>query len=209
MKTDILVIKYNNPIWEDFCIEAVKYWTVPHYELIIYDNHPKNENIGKLWNQMINRSRAEYICLLNTDAIVQEGWLTKLMTTYQELPKVGAVGVSTNRSKNVQSTLKKAVREPKFQVMDGYETLSGFCLHFPRRVWGEVGGFPEDYGFYGQEVTFLDRVRSQGYKEIWRQDAFVWHYGSATVKKEQEEGSFDELEERRAARKRVKESREA
>ena len=208
MKTDILVIKYNNPVWEDFCVEAVKYWTVPHHEVILYDNYPKNENIGKLWNQMIYRSRAEYICLLNTDAIVQKDWLTKILTTYQDVSHVGAVGPTTNRSKNEQSTLKKAERDFKYKIMDGYETLSGFCLHFPKHVWQKVNGFPEDFGFYGQEVAFLDRVRNKGYKEIWRQDAFVWHYGSATVKKEQEEGKFNELEERREARKRVKELRQ-
>ena len=207
MITDIIIIKYNNPLWENLCMDSVKYWTVPEHDITIHDNYPENENIGRLWNRIINISRGKYICLLNSDTLVQKDWLNKLLDVFNVERNVGAVGPSTNNSKNIQSSSSRAFYDYEIEDMKGYETLSGFCLLFPKLVWSHVGGFPENFGFYGQEVAFLDGVRGMGYREVWRKDAFVWHYGSATVKKEQAEGKFDELKERRKAREKVAELR--
>jgi hypothetical protein len=72
---------------------------------------------------------------------------------------------------------------------------------FPKTIWRAVGGFPENFGFYGQEVVFMDKILDRKHRLIWRKDVFVFHWGSATVQKEEEEGNFNELEERRKARK--------
>jgi GT2 family glycosyltransferase len=73
-------------------------------------------------------------------------------------------------------------------------------------VWEKIK-FSEDFGFYGQEVNWLDRVKHAGHKLLWCQDVFIWHAGSASVKLAQERGEINELAERRAGRARVNEER--
>jgi GT2 family glycosyltransferase len=198
---DIIIVRYNNPEFEERCIECVRQSTYyPHF-LTIHDNYPENKNIGKLWNELINKSRGSYICLLNTDAFVTPFWLSKLMEVFKREVKVGAVSPSTNRSKNRQSALQRIPLDYEIEDFEGYESLSGFCLLFPKTIWRAVGGFPENFGFYGQEVVFMDKILDRKHRLIWRKDVFVFHWGSATVQKEEEEGNFNELEERRKARK--------
>lgn len=209
MKTLIILIKYAAPEFEKECLRSViENTTCPHH-MVVCDNYPENRNLGALWNEMINRfADAEYVCLLNTDTRVEIGWLTRLVEVLQENPDAGAVGPTTNRSHNRQSNdpgvaLKSVV---DFGKLCPDEALSGFCLVFPRHVWEKVK-FPEDFGFYGQEVAWLDRVKHAGYKLLWCQDVFVWHAGSASVKLAQARGEINELAERRAGRARVNEER--
>jgi len=209
MKTDIILIKYNNRDWEDKAVQAVIKYTDQPYHLTVYDNYPQNNNIGKLWNKLIDQSDAEYICLLNTDAEVTEGWLYKLLEVFEREKLVGCVGPTTNHAKNHQNSCPPSNNYDVVDFAKTYEgeCLGGFCLVFPKYVWEDVGGFDENFGFYGQEVNLLDKMTARGYKQIWRKDAFVWHEGQATVKKEVQAGRFDEQSERRIAREKINELR--
>jgi len=202
MKTEIIVIKYNNPEVEKLCIQSIVKHTKAPYHLTVFDNYPENENIGKLWNELIRKSTAEFICLLNSDTKVTKNWLTDLIEGFEMYSKVGAIGPTTNNSKNHQSMISPPLPKSVVDFRNAYpeECLSGFCLLFKRNVHNLVGGFPEDYGFYGQEVALLDKMTSAGYIQLWRKDVMVWHEGSSTVKKEVLAGNFDELKERRKGR---------
>jgi len=204
--TEIIVVKYNLRGIEDQCIRAVLDHT-DNYNLTVFDNYPKNHNLGQLWNRLISKSEAEYICLLNNDALVTPFWLDKLLEAFGKHPKVGVVGGTTNSSHNQQSTDHTAKTFVDFgRTYPGW-CLSGFCLVFPKKVWEEVGGFPEDFGFYGQEVAFIDRLTEKGYKQCWRTDVFIYHYGSASVKKAQANGDIDEIKERKIAHEKFTELR--
>ena len=210
MKTDIILIKFNNKDWEDKAVDAVIKHTSEPYHLTVYDNYPKNHNIGSLWNRLIKQSDAEYICLLNTDAEVTDGWLTKLLQVFKREDQVGAVGPTTNHARNHQADIKprKSYEIVEYKRLHPDECLGGFCLVFPKFIWEKVGGFPEDCGFYGQETIFLEKVSKHGYKQIWRTDAFVWHEGQATVHKEVAAGRFDEKQERMIAKAKIKDFRD-
>ena len=147
---------------------------------------------------LIEKSMAEYICLLNNDTIVYKGWLKKLIDVLKD-DSVGAVGPSTNQCHTPQKVDK--IYKQKELVDFGKEyngklQLSGFCLLFPKRIWEEVGGFNEKFGFYAQENEFLLRVQRSGYKTIWRKDAYVWHKGEASGQKLAKEEGFDIAKER-------------
>lgn len=203
--TTIIVVKYNLEKIENQCLRAVVDHT-ENYNLIVHDNFPKNENLGLLWNRLIDKSETDYICLLNSDALVAPQWLAKLIECFN-YPKIGVAGPSTNYSHNPQS--KVHLKEPFVDFGKTYPTwcLSGFCIVFPKKIWEEVGGFPEDFGFYGQEVVFIDKIVKLGYKQCWRTDAFVYHYGSASAKKAEKLGLIDRKKEKEISMKRVEESR--
>jgi hypothetical protein len=57
------------------------------------------------------------------------------------------------------------------------KTLSGFCLLLRVESWKKVGGFREDFSFYGQESNLLNRFT----KMFVRKDVFVNHVGAASI----------------------------
>lgn len=206
MKTTVIIVRYNLKKIEDQCIRAVIDNT-SDYNLIVHDNYPHNENLGKLWNKLISRSDTEYICLLNNDAIVTPFWLEKLIKSFKQDKMIGVVGPSTNNSHNQQSKEHLAQTFVDFGKTYPKWCLSGFCLVFPKKVWEIIGKLPEDFGFYGQEVAFIDRLTKKGYKQCWRTDVFVYHYGSASAKKAEAMGKFDERYERHVGNKKIGELR--
>ncbi|MEW6606032.1 MAG: glycosyltransferase [bacterium] len=186
MKTvDIILVKYNVPEFEKKTIRSVLKNTDEPYGLIVYQNSFKDENLSTVWNKLISKSEAEYICLLNSDLLVEKNWLKKLLEVFEREYKtdirqreVGAVGPVTNYAGGKQGQIKK-VNEYK-AIETG--TLSGFCLVFPKRIWQEVGGFNEIYKLYAEDSEFCYHIR-QKYKLIIRQDVFIYHYGGISTKK--------------------------
>ena len=208
-KIEIIIVSYNQPEMTKRCVRSVKDYTKLPHTLTVYNNLKENKNLGQLWNELIAKSKADYICLLNDDALVEPEWLEKLMEIFAKEDNVGAVGPTTSSSVNQQS---KEFPTAGYEIVDFTEKypgwcLSGFCLIFPKAVWADAGGFPEDFGFYGQEVALLDKISHKGYRQIWRKDVLVWHYGSASVRKAQQEGKMNEDYEREIARKKFYELR--
>lgn len=173
--TEIILIRYKMRQMENDCIKSILDNT-SHYHLTVYDNEDKNINLGSLWNTLISRSTADTICLLNTDTLVEPHWLSKLEEIL--IDGVGAVGPVTNEAKNSQKQNKGTGVFP----LPREEMLSGFCILFFKKVWEEAGGFPEDFGFYGQETAMMKKVQNLGYTQLVRRDVYVHHYGSATAK---------------------------
>lgn len=188
MKCEIILVRYNNPEDEEKCIESVKKYTdLSKHKLTVFDNFEVKENLGVLWNKLISQATEEYICLLNTDTVVEENWLDKLLTSFTG--GVGIAGPITNHCGGVQKNL---TREKKIEEVSD---LSGFCMVFPKKVWQEVYGFPNDFPFYGQDSVFVDKVRDK-YKLVVNRDVFVWHKGQGSFKKAKDEGEYKNDETR-------------
>lgn len=182
---NIIIVKYKNPEDEERCIESVKKFTdLTKHTLTIFDNAPENINLGKLWNHLIEESEDEIICLLNSDTIVEEGWDRLEDCFYEDI--IGAVGPVTNQCGGKQKNLLKNGE------IEEIEDLSGFCYVFKKSAWKDVGGFPEDFPFYGQETAFNRLLQKKGYKLLVDRRVFVYHKGSASLKK----SGIDEYNER-------------
>lgn len=201
MSIEIIIIKYKNPTDELKCLKSVIEST-DDYSLTVYDNYPQNINIGVLWNKLIHRSWADYICLLNSDTIVSKGWLKKLLEVFELKPDCGVVSSVTNSSGNPQEQ-KKATKKEIVCYTDEYgqmATLCGFCLVFPKTTWEKVGGFPENFGFYGQECIFLAEANKLGIKQYLRKDVFIYHKGSSSAKLAEKRGEMNIKEELKTGR---------
>lgn len=177
---NIIIVKYKSPEDEERCIESVRKFTdLEKHTLTVFDNAPQNINLGKLWNQLIEQSKDENICLLNSDTIVEEGW-ERLEEGLGE--GVGAVGPITNKCGGKQKDLKRA------DLIERINDLSGFCYLFKKSVWEKVGRFPEDMPFYGQETVFNRKLEDYGYKLMVDRRVFIWHEKGASWFKAKERG---------------------
>lgn len=185
---DIIIIGYRcSPLVAELearCLASVL--TTEHiYALQYLDNYQHQMTLTVAWNRLIKYSPYNYICLLNNDThIIQPSWLSKMMETLCSDSQIGFVGPSTNSCHSIQNsvpTLEKAESQKMITEVVP-DPLSGFCILFRKSLWTELQGFDERYALYGQESDFCDRAHKLGYKSVWRRDAFVYHYGEASVK---------------------------
>ncbi len=104
---EIILVKFNQPKYEDACIESVKKFTdLNKHTLTIYDNYPKKENLAVVWNRLIEESEDENICLLNSDTLVEPRW-ERLIEALED-KTVGAVGPITNKCGGKQKGIGKS-----------------------------------------------------------------------------------------------------
>ncbi len=170
--TEIIVILYNQPLLENRCVESVRAHTnLDVHKLNVVDNFTRDKNLGALWNELIGKSTAEFICLLNSDTEVEAGWLDKLIACAQQT-QAGAVGPMTDHCGTPQ---QKGIASSG--TMESAQ-LSGFCLLLRKSAWTDARGFREDFGFYGQESNLLLRVK----KKIIAKAVFVHHEAGGSVK---------------------------
>jgi len=185
---DIIIILFNLPEKEKECIDSVrKYTDLTKNTLTIYDNFPKKENLAVVWNRLIKESKHKNICLLNNDTVVEEGW-TKMLEVLED-KEVGAVGPVTNNCGGKQKNMEKNGR------IEEINDLSGFCYLFRKEVWEEVGEFPEDMPFYGQDSIFNRKLEDHDYKLMVDRRVYIHHYKGRSYKKALETGDIQSIEQ--------------
>jgi GT2 family glycosyltransferase len=132
-----------------------------------------------VWNEIIQDSAAEYICLLNNDTRVEAGWLSKLLECFEDDERLGVVGPMTNASTGPQGVQGK--RTTHKNLLKTVYPPVGFCLLFPRHIWEEVSGFDEEYEIYGEDSNFCMEVRELRYNWLIRTDVFIYHHGKSST----------------------------
>ncbi|MBT4251262.1 glycosyltransferase [bacterium] len=173
---DIIIVRFNNKEIEDKAISMVKKNTKHPYKLTIYDNFKNNEGLSTVWNRLIGKSDCKYICLLNTDAFVTEGWLEEMMKGFTIDDRVVGVSPASNNAKG-QICKQAEIITNRFLEMN---TLSGFCLLIKKEPTLK---FPEEIPFYGGEHAWCINARRNGYKLLWAQGSWVEHLGESSAKK--------------------------
>lgn len=181
--TDCIIVDYATPEYTQQCIHSVLINTDAPYHLTVYDNYFFDDNLSVVWNRLIERSDADYICLLNSDTEVEPKWLTDLLDCFDE--NTGIVGPVTNKC-----GYPIQIRNEASDAVSTYITdhLSGFCMVFPKAVWQEVGGFNEEYELYGEDDEFCRDVRNAGYDLKVAEHVYVHHYKSKSKKVAEERG---------------------
>lgn len=232
MKCDIIIVTYNALPIVKRCIASVKKHTKFPYRLIIVDNHSshnmadylstvknakiilnkKNYGFGYANNQALDVSDSEYVCFLNSDTIVTDGWLTKLIDVL-ESNEAGMVGPVTNY---VSSTCQEAEVDFQYRpesnddskvhefAKERYDTykeevietnrLVGFCLVTKQKVIKQSGQFDERYMIGNFEDDDLGlRILERGYKLYCANGVFIYHFGGESFKDEYKKKTQQEI----------------
>lgn len=180
---NIIVIGFRLGKIEKNCLNSIVCHTTYPYLLTYYDNYENKYTLTEIWNELIDSSVCEYVCLLNNDTEVTPKWLEKLVETLEDKEDCGFVGPSTNNCHSPQKTISTASQAELLgrSELAMKDPISGFCLLFRKALWEDLGGFDPQYKHYGQESDFIDRAQQVGWKPYWRQDAYVYHIGEASV----------------------------
>jgi GT2 family glycosyltransferase len=195
---DIVMLVHDQAAWASMAVRAVEAFTLNPYRLIIVDSASKEKEthdwLGEMENRGhtivrlgenrsfssgvnagIDRGDSKFVCVLNDDAIVTEGW-DGAMLQDASAKHVGLVGARSNFASGAQMD-PAFVGDPPYLVF--------VCVALRREVWKAVGPLDEETfdGFSSEDIDYSWRVRKAGYKLAVSKGAFVLHAGSRTLGK--------------------------
>ena len=152
-------------------------------------NSAENRGFTKTCNAAMDEDAGSDVILLNSDTIVYDGWVRRLLEAAYEDPAIGtATPLSNNAScysmfehvtasNRINDMLMKAERS-SLPIPVGV----GFCLYVKREVLDRVGKFDPVFGRgYGEETDLCLRACAAGYRHVLATRVFVYHAGSASM----------------------------
>lgn len=166
------------------------------YECIIKIN---KENLGfaKANNQAAKLAQGEYLLLLNNDTMVPEGFLSRMLTTFDLDPAIGIVGcliwlmdsepkvqhagvvftdtyVPYELGQPVEGFSPGIIpNDDRVRTIREVPAVTAACMLVKREVWDKVGGLDEGYINGWEDTDFCLKARELGYK--------IWYNGQASI----------------------------
>lgn len=156
------------------------------------------------YNESLKLINAEIFVLLNTDAVVTEGWLhpiIQLMDENREIaacqPKIlsynekhrfdyaGAAGgfIDYLGFPFCRGRIFRSIEEDTGQFDDTCQIFwaSGACLFIRKDPFVKLGGFDEDYFAHMEEIDLCWRLQNAGYKIFYVGSSTIFHVGGGTL----------------------------
>jgi glycosyltransferase involved in cell wall biosynthesis len=206
------------PVWNELartrrCLEAIREKTRTSYRLIVVDNGSEEETrryletlaSGPEWpgvlmrndqnrgyikavNQGLVNSSAPYLCLLNNDVVVTEGWLARMVEFAESHPDAGLINCLQNNDpgqsfpRDLEGYARSRVHG-RGQWME-LDHCTGGCLLMRREVVEKIGSLDEAYGEgYWEDNDYSRRAQKAGFRCLRLLDTYVWHDVGASFKK--------------------------
>lgn len=227
---DIVVCVHNALNDVQSCLQSVFTHTNQPYSLILVDDGSAEETRNYLSdfakrhgavlirneeacgytlaaNQGLRQSTAAYVVLLNSDTIVTEGWLDRMVACAESEPRIGVVGPLSNTASwqsipevetegdwalNVLPAgvtidqMGALVARYSGRLYPKMPLLNGFCLLIKRSLIDEIGYFDEkNFGVgYGEEDDYVLRARQAGWEAALADDVYIYHAQSRSYSNE-------------------------
>ncbi len=153
----------------------------------------RNIGFGAAANQGVRETKAEFVLLLNPDAVVRPGATSALKAALDEHPRAGAVGALVlNPDGSVQPTKRAfpslwqsalhgllgivwssnpgtrayTLAGASFDTAQTVDWVAGTAVAFRREAFVEVGGFDERFFLFVSDVDLCLRLWDAGW-EVW------------------------------------------
>jgi GT2 family glycosyltransferase len=233
----VVIVTYGNWDWVERTLHALLDHTAADYEVVVVDNaspdqtvqrltstfggitlveNSENRGFGTATNQGATRAVGKYLCLLNSDALVQPGWLDPMIELLEQAPTVAVVvPMLLNRDGSLQEAGGAVGREGGVLVIghdddpDAQEYRfrrqvdygSGACMVLRRRVFHAVGGFDVGYGLgYFEDVDLCFTLEAAGQSVVYEPSARIVHAGGVSSDEEGKQQLFEQNHRRFVAR---------
>ncbi len=196
---EVIVVDNNSG---DGSVEMIKK-EFPQAVLIV---NTDNLGFGKANNQGLKIAQGDYLMFLNTDVVVLDGALNKLVNYLDGHSDVMMVGPRLlNKDLTFQHACRRMLPNPlnsffhifgltkifkNNKYINEYkryasdpdvtgltQALSGAAMMFRGKVYNEIGGFDERFFMYGEDLDFCKRTLDKGWKTVYVSDARIIHFG--------------------------------
>ena len=151
-----------------------------------------------LIRQTMKKKSVKYLICLNNDTRLERDFLSRLVEVAEDNPKFGCLGpLIFDKSGNISigdhpgdfnlymggssriRRWKNKIRSKPF--ISDY--ISGCCMMFSRKLMERIGGFPENYFIYNEEVEICYRIKKEGFLCCVVPQSKITHLVSATTGK--------------------------
>ena len=210
-KCDIIIPIYNSPEWVKMCEYALYKNTPKEYigkVILMNDNSDeltcncienlknkyksievyKNENnLGfiKNVNKGMDKTKEDYILLLNTDCLLSKNTIPKLIEHMEKNNKIGLICPISSNAANLSFDILEnysymQVNDMFYKNFKGMNfdacTVVGNCLMISRECMEKTGYLDEAYGMgYGDETDYQFKAHKQGFEAKVAIDTYVFH----------------------------------
>jgi GT2 family glycosyltransferase len=170
---------------------------------------PRNGGFAYGCNLGMAGGSAEFVLLVNPDAIIDEANLAALVDALQAdsglaavgprtIDELGRVALTQRRFPRLRSTYAQAlflhraapladwsddaVRDPAAYERPGSpDWVSGCCVLLRREAVESVGGLDEGFFLYAEETDLFRRLGAAGWRVGFEPGAEAWHYGQGSA----------------------------
>ncbi|MCS7458820.1 glycosyltransferase family 2 protein [Paenibacillus doosanensis] len=215
-KTSFIIPNYNGLPWLKPCLQSIRQHTLTPYEIIVVDNGssdgsvdyclkndvklislPWNRGFPIACNMGLRIATGDALLLLNNDTLMTKNGLSNMLRCLYSSENIGIVGPMTNYASGKQMlgetfTTVEDMTERMNQTDPGkwmeVERLVGLCFLLRRELLHKVGLLDERFspGHY-EDDDYCHRARQAGYRLMIAGDCFIYHHGSASFRKEDEQ----------------------
>lgn len=137
----------------------------------------------------------QYLCLLNSDAIVTPWSWRGIKEAFDSEPEIGIAGPSTSYTPTAQAVLRaeycrhywndgqivsfasRYVGGRPARCWRDLQEVGGFAFFTRLSVWNELGGFDRSLPDYGNEFEFCRRAAKSGWRIVWVANSYIHHLG--------------------------------
>jgi GT2 family glycosyltransferase len=200
MDLTIIIVNFKTPLTTKACVDSIKkYPPEAPYEIIVIDNSQDNVGFAAGNNKGIKKAKGKYILLLNSDTLVKEGSINKLLEFAEKHRDAGAVvpkllnpDGSAQPSVFKFPTIWRAVRQywfgekgllekyvPDKEVVE-MAVMAAFLI--TPACLKKVGLLNEKYFMYFEDFDYARRIKKADLKIYYLSDSEVVHHHGASGK---------------------------
>jgi GT2 family glycosyltransferase len=213
IQVSIIIPVHNKYFFTHRCLYSVKAFSSGiSYEVIIADDASSDEtaaiqsSIGNLkisrneiglgflgnCNKAAQQAQGKYILFLNNDTVVQDQWLSSLLTLIEHDQTIGMVGSKLIYPEGILQEAGGIVWQDgsgwnygkmgdpeyaEFNYVKEVDYISGASLMVRSTIWKELDGFDTRYTpAYYEDTDLAFEVRRLGYKVVYQPQSVVVHF---------------------------------
>lgn len=176
--------------------------------VIVIDNEA-NAGFSNNVNKGMLYSEDRDVLLLNSDTIVTENWIDKIVTCAYSNPEIGTVTPMSNSATLCSypimcqdndipenwtvDSLASVVERCSMKMYPRITVAVGFCMFIKREAIEKVGLFDAETfeRGYGEENDFCNRAEQLGYIHVMCDDTFIYHKGTVSFLSEQKKALIE------------------
>ena len=150
----------------------------------------KNRGFASTVNRGIEYGDSPYICVMNSDVIVTQNWLFKMILALEADEQNQIVNPCTNNTAMININLQAGYdyndMNRAFELLSPHDypeiMPTGFCFMMARDLVDKIGTFDEGYTSYGEETDFWMRTITRivngqvsQWKAVLADDTYIFH----------------------------------
>ena len=221
-KVDIIIPTWNNLKYLKVCVDSVRRNTDwPHNVIVVSSGtdgtedwlkeqpdvirvaSPTRMHFAQANNEGLKAAKEKYVCLLNDDTLVGQGWLGAMMHECMK-PGIAAVGPFSNCDRGWLHD--EAIRVEGVDLVPGMHLeqvekiipavgrfhhrkevverkwLAFYATLLKREAVDKTGLLDENFKSGDEDVDYSVRLRQAGYRLVSTWDSWVFHFGGKTRK---------------------------